>query len=226
MKTLFRLLGLLLVVAVLILGAFAVMIQYEPSEYRYEYSVVIDAPSSTIFSLINDLKEHEGWSPWIEKDPKAVLTYTATTTGEGASVRWKGQTIGEGSQQIVASIEDKEVKLKLLFKAPYEDEAEASWWLDEVDDGVMVTWSIWGNANFTRKAMDKIFDFEAMLGDDFNRGLRNIKKIAEQRASEDDDLLGEDAVMALDEDKVQEVLDMPLEAENSSTATTAPIDQE
>ena len=225
MKTLLRLLGLLVVVAALAVGAFALMVHYEPSEYRYEYSIVIDAPASTVFNLVSDLKQHEKWSPWKEMEPTAEMTYTGTTAGEGASMSWKGNNIGEGSQQIISVVEDKEVKLELAFKAPYEDVAEASWWFDDVDDGVMLTWSIWGTNNFVRKAMDQLFDFEAMFAKDFNKGLNNIKKIAEELASQDDDLV--DAVMALDEEEVREVLNIDSELpEDIDTSTETPSSEQ
>ena len=82
-----------LVVLVLLLGAAAAYVATRPDAYHVERSTTVDAPAATVFAQIDDLSVWKEWSPWEKKDPAMKRTFSATSSGVGASYSWEGAKI-------------------------------------------------------------------------------------------------------------------------------------
>jgi hypothetical protein len=166
-----------IVAVILIAGAF------QSDTYRVERSVTIAAPAAEIFPHINDLQKSQGWSPWTKLDPAMKSTFAGPASGVGATNSWSGnKDVGEGRQTIIDSKPNELVRLKLEFLKPMEDTATSEIHLQPAGAGTTVTWSMSGSKNYMAKVMCMFMSMDKMIGGDFERGLANLKALAESRA--------------------------------------------
>ena len=157
-----------LVAVVLIAGAF------QSPTYRVERSVSIAAPAAEIFPLLNDFHKSQTWSPWVKLDPNAKYTFEGPASGVGASNSWQGnKDVGSGRQTILASTPNELVQIKLEFFEPMADVATSELRLAPQAAGTTVTWA---------KVMCMFVSMDKMVGGDFERGLGNLKALAEAGA--------------------------------------------
>jgi effector-binding domain-containing protein len=69
-----------------------------PSRVSVEREIVIDAYAASVFALINDFRQIDRWSGWMDDDPNARFDISGPPRGVGASRDWEGQIIGAGRQ--------------------------------------------------------------------------------------------------------------------------------
>ena len=100
---------------VILIGIFLAAVAFlAPDEFHVVRTTNIAAPSSVVFSQINDLHRWEAWSPWAKLDPAMKMTYSGPATGPGASYHWVGnKSVGEGEMTISDSHPTDAVKLNL-----------------------------------------------------------------------------------------------------------------
>ena len=166
-----------IVAVILIAGAF------QSSTYRVERSVTIAAPAAAIFPQINDLHASQTWSPWVKLDPNCKFTFDGPASGVGASNAWVGNSqVGEGRQTIIASTPNELVRLKLEFMKPMAGIATSEFDLKPAAAGTTVTWRMSGDKNYLSKVMCMFLSMDKMIGGDFEKGLGNLKALAESSA--------------------------------------------
>lgn len=174
----------LIVLAVIVLGV-AGLLAYastKPDISRIARSARIGAPPERIFALINDLPAWQAWSPYEKKDPDMQRSFSGPAAGVGAQYAWAGdKTIGEGRMEIVESTAPSKIGIRLEFLKPFQHIARADFTLQPAGDGATtVTWAMTGPANLMSKVMSVFFDFDAMVGRDFEAGLNDLKILAEK----------------------------------------------
>jgi len=156
-----------------------------PQQVHVERSTVIAAPPATIFTLLNGYKRYNEWSPWAEMDPNAAYTYSGPATGRGAKLAWKGnpKTVGEGSQTITASEPYTSVGMDLDFGS--EGVAKAAFSIAPTTIGTRVTWGF--DSDLGMNPVSRYFGlmFDGMIGKDFEKGLANLKTLAEKLPKHD-----------------------------------------
>ncbi len=175
MKTLKRIL-----IGLVVLVVAAVAIAYIlPRHVALDRSIVIAAPAETVFPLINNLKEFEKWSPWAKIDPNMKVTYSGPESGAGQKNQWRSDhaSVGNGSQEIIASEANKHVKTKLEFDG--QGAAEAAFDLAPSGDDTKVTWSF--ETDLGMNPIGRYFGLmiEGWVGADFEKGLASLKELAE-----------------------------------------------
>lgn len=158
---------------------FLVVVAFQPSEFRVARSVTVEAPPETIFPHLNDLKKAHVWSPWVKMDPAANYDFAGPAEGVGASTSWAGEKVGEGRQTITESRPGELVRSKLEFIKPFESTSDTDFTLTREGQGTVVTWSIWGENNFLGKAMCLIMSQDKMIGEPFEQGLAELKRLVE-----------------------------------------------
>ncbi len=79
---------ILLAVAAVI-AALLIYAATKPDTFRLSRSATIAAPPDKVFALINDLRQFNVWNPFAQADPKAQITYEATTAGVGGAYSWR-----------------------------------------------------------------------------------------------------------------------------------------
>lgn len=180
-KTLLIIIGALLAL-VIILGLIG------PSEFRVERSTVIKAPADLVFPYVSHLKNMEAWGPWKEEDPGMQVSFNDKPDGTvGAKSMWKGGS-SSGSQEIIEIQPNKAVRTNLSFTEPMTSEHTGTFDLEAMGDSTRVTWGMEGRNGFMGKVMGVFMNMDKMVGPMFEKGLSNLKRVAEA-----------DAAMKLDE---------------------------
>ena len=77
---------------------------------------------------------------------------------------------------------NEEVELKLEFLKPMQATNRALFTLTPVGDGTRVAWRMEGANNFAAKAASLVMNMDEMVGGTFERGLADLKALAEADA--------------------------------------------
>ena len=148
-----------------------------PSDYKVERSITIDAPSSSIFPHLVDLKKWQDWGVWFKRDPNMSFEYSGEESAVGMTSRWISKTQGNGEITIIAI----ETNKRLIYSVNFPDmpASTGEFVLTQVEGGTQVLWMDYGDVgmNPLKHYFATIMDY--MLGADFEAGLDNLKMVAE-----------------------------------------------
>jgi polyketide cyclase/dehydrase/lipid transport protein len=162
---------------------FVVVVALQPSEFHIERKATMAAPRAAVFAQVNDFHNWESWSPWAKLDPNAKNSFEGPSAGNGAILRWAGNSdVGEGSMTITESRSNEVIRIRLDFIKPFEDTSNVEFTFKPEGDKTAVTWSMDGKNNFIAKAICLFMSMERMVGDKYEEGLANIKAIVEAPA--------------------------------------------
>jgi uncharacterized protein YndB with AHSA1/START domain len=179
-----RLLAKIAIGLLLIIAIFCVIVATRPSHYEVQRSSTIAAPAPVVFEQINDFHNWEGWSPWSKLDPAAKNSFEGPTSGKGAVFKWSGNDkVGEGTMTLIDSQPNQRVKIRIDFVRPFKDTSIAEFTFKPDGDKTAVTWSMSGEQNFIGKAVCLFMNMDKMLGGDFEKGLAQMKAVAEAKVS-------------------------------------------
>lgn len=173
--------GIIVIAIVAVVAGILIYAATRPNSFHVQRSVEIKAPAEKIFALINDFARWPSWSPYEGKDPAMRRDIGAVTAGTGATYGWSGNNkVGEGRMEILESTAPSRILIKLDFLRPIEGHNTATFTLEPKDDATEVTWAIDGPSPFIAKVMGLVFNMDRMIGADFEVGLANLKRLAEQ----------------------------------------------
>jgi uncharacterized protein YndB with AHSA1/START domain len=171
-------------VVALLLAGFAAYVALQPSDLRVERSAKIAAPPATVFAQVNDFHKWDQWSPWAKLDPQMKQTYEGAAAGEGAVYTWSGDgNVGAGKMTIVESKPAELVRIKLEFVKPFPGTNETAFTFKPEGNDTLVTWTMTGQCNFVGKALGLFMNMEQMIGTMYEKGLADMKRIAEAEAA-------------------------------------------
>jgi hypothetical protein len=174
-----KILGTLIVVVVVLVGVAYMLPRY----VHVERSVVVDRPAGVVFQILNSFKHFQEWSPWVDYDPSAQVSYSGPESGVGAKMAWSGNDkVGKGSQLITASEPGARVATDLDFGGM--GSAKSAFVLKGDGGGTRVTWLLdldMGNGPIGRY-MGLFMD--GMIGKDYEKGLTRLKALAEKLPAE------------------------------------------
>jgi hypothetical protein len=163
---------------------FVVVVALQPSEFRVERTAQVSAPPAAVFAQVNDLHKWDAWSPWAKLDPEAKIGFEGPESGEGAAMTWAGNDkVGEGKMTVVESKPDESVKLKVDFVKPFEGTSNSEFGFKPEGDKTAVTWTMTAHHNFLEKAMCLVMNGKKMIGGDMEKGLAQLKSVAESSSS-------------------------------------------
>jgi uncharacterized protein YndB with AHSA1/START domain len=169
---------------VLIVGIFFVVAAFQPKDFSITRATTIEAPSATVFDQVNDFHKWEAWSPWAKRDPQMKQTFEGPTSGTGASYAWVGNNqVGEGRMTILESRPGELVKIKLEFIKPFTATNTAEFTFKTEGAKTAVTWAMSGEKNLMSKAFGLVMNMDKMIGGDFEKGLADLKRVAESSAT-------------------------------------------
>jgi polyketide cyclase/dehydrase/lipid transport protein len=151
-----------------------------PSKVRVERSIVVNAPSASIYPLIANLKSGmTQWTPFgPEMDPEMKVAYSGPDEGVGAAESWVGPRSGDGNLMITKAdpargIEYDMVTMQESFRL------HGSMLCEPAGEGTKVSWvdtmEVIGNPY---KRYFGIFH-EGLMGGMFEKGLAKLKQTAE-----------------------------------------------
>lgn len=172
----------ILLALVLLIAAFLAVVAMQAPTYRVSRSTVIGAAPPVVFANVNDFHQWAGWSPWAALDPNMKTTYSGPGEGTGAAYAWTGDSkVGEGRMEILESRPNELVKIKLDFIKPFASTSTTEFTFRPEGAGTAVEWVMTGDHTFLSKAMCLFIGMDKMIGPDFEKGLAQMKAIAEKR---------------------------------------------
>ncbi len=164
-----------------IIAIILILASMQPNDFKVVRSASMKAPAEKIHPLISDFHQWDKWSPWEKLDPNLQRTHSGAASGKGAIYHWKGNDkVGEGQMEILDTTPNA-VNIKLDFLAPFEGHNKTEFVLDTKGDMTTVTWTMSGPANFLTKIMCLFFSMDKMIGPDFEKGLAQMKAVAEAK---------------------------------------------
>jgi hypothetical protein len=134
-------------------------------DFHISRSTQIAAPAERVHALINDFHEWQKWSPWEGRDPQMERTYAGPESGVGATYAWRG--------------EPNHVAIDLVFAAPMRATNRIDFTLTPGADSTGVEWAMTGPQNIVMRVMGRFFSMEKMVGPDFQKGLAQLRSVAE-----------------------------------------------
>jgi len=171
---------ILLILVVVILGLVAV-IASRPSDFEVKRSAEIPAPPAVVFGHVADLHKFQAWSPWAKMDPDAKTTFNGSGGEIGSSFSWAGKQTGEGTMTLRELQQDRKAVYSLDFRKPFKGTNAAVFDIEPSGSGSKVTWTMTGKNNFISKGIGLFIDMDKMIGDQFEKGLADMKRIAESQ---------------------------------------------
>ena len=170
----------ILILAVVAIVGFVILVLTRPADFRLTRSTIIAAPPAVVFAQVNDFHQWQAWSPWAKMDPNAMNTFEGPPQGVGSKFSWAGNNkVGAGSMTITESRPSDLVQLRLEFIRPFTATNRTEFTFQPQDGKTLVTWTMTGQNNFIAKAFSLFMDCEKMVGPDFEKGLANLKAVAE-----------------------------------------------
>lgn len=171
-----KLSGLVVLLAVAVVLILAIS---KPATYRVERSIAIAAPPDRINALTADFHNWKQWSPWEGLDPNMQTTYSGPSSGPGAVYEWEGnRKVGKGRMEVISATPEM-TAIRLDFLKPFESHNLSTFAVAPAGDHTQVTWSMEGPNSFTGKLMSVFTSMDPMMGKDFEKGLQNLKDVAE-----------------------------------------------
>ncbi len=112
-------------------------------------------------------------------------TYSGTPQGIGTIYAWQGKgKVGAGRMEITATRPSSEIIIQLDFLKPFEAHNIAEFTLTPQGQNTELTWVMRGPSPYISKLMGIFFNMDRMIGQDFQKGLSNIKLIVETQPNQ------------------------------------------
>ncbi len=174
-----KIIGGVIAFAILLLVVFA---SFQPKEFRIERSIVINSEPSVIFPYLNNPQKMNEWSPWLDLDPNAKVSYEGPEEGIGAKNSWEGnKDMGAGSALVVESIPNEFVKVQLDFLKPMKATHFTTYQLTPEGQATKFKWAMEGKNNFFSRILCIFLNMDKMVGPTFEKGLLNLKSRIENQ---------------------------------------------
>jgi hypothetical protein len=175
-----------------LIAASLVVVWLQPDDYRLTRQTTIAASAAEIFPYVNDLRRWDDWSPWAKLDLNAKVSFEGPPAGPGAMFHWSGNDkVGAGTMTITDSKANERVRTRADFMKPFEGTSDSEFIFSSrgiqnqgnQTEGKLtnVIWTMTGRHNFIGKAICLVMSMEATLGPDFEKGLMQLKQVAEKR---------------------------------------------
>jgi hypothetical protein len=175
--------ALLIIVVILAAGiggvvAYAAITQ--PDKFRVQRSATIDAPPEKLIGILTDLRRGAEWSPYEKKDPAMKKTFSGPASGAGARLAWDGnKDVGAGTLT-VAEVTPSKITLDLDMTRPMTASNKVEYTLAQQGNATSMTWALYGPMPLISKVMCVFLNFDKMIGADMERGLNDLKALAER----------------------------------------------
>ena len=151
------------------------------ASFELSRATTVAAPPERVHALLDDFHQWQRWSPWEGLDPDLRRTYTGPEKGVGSHYAWSGnKKAGEGTMEMVESTPTA-VVVDLRFLKPFEATNLTRFDLTPEGGGTHVVWTMTGGRNALMSLLGRLY-FDKAIGKDFDRGLAQLKAVAEAPA--------------------------------------------
>src|ERR1700759_2938478 len=173
-----------LILLVSVIAGLAGYVARQPDTFHIERRLTGDAAPPAVFAQVNDFRKWDDWSPWAKLDPDATVAFEGPRAGPGAIFKWAGNDkVGQGTMTLVENKPGEFVRVDVEFVKPFEGRSTSEFTFRPQGDRTQVTWTSYGPMTFLSKAMCLIRNMEKVLGPDMEKGLVQMKSLAEGRRS-------------------------------------------
>lgn len=170
------------VVAILVVS---VLVARQPSELHVRRSITMAAPPTAAFREVNCFPNWKDWSPWERVDPNLKRNYAGPPLGKGAVYAWAGnRDVGEGRLTILESTPSERIVMHTEFFQPCSGVFTTEFTFRPDGESTVVSWTMSGSNGFMGRVMGVFLSMDRMIGDQFEKGLVEMKRIAESKASD------------------------------------------
>jgi uncharacterized protein YndB with AHSA1/START domain len=153
----------------------------KPNTFSIERSMAIAAPADKLFGLISNPQAMNSWNPFVKADPAIAMTYSGPASGTGAACAWDSTgRAGKGRMEVKNATPSASVEYSLIMQQPFACNNHVRFALQPMGDATTVTWAMTGPWPYLHRIMGTIFDTDRMVGGEFEKGLRDLKSIAER----------------------------------------------
>jgi len=174
-------------ISLLLFAAFIVTGYLLPTHAHVERSITIERPAHMLYTILNDYQYFKQWSPWVERDPNAEYIISGAEKGVGARLSWMGapNLVGSGWQEIIASEPDEQIDIRLAYDS--QGISTSSFVLLASGDATRIIWSfdsdLTDGLNLFEGFLARYFGllFDRWIGNDYEKGLANLKQFAESQ---------------------------------------------
>jgi len=148
--------------------------------YTVTRTTTIDAPVERVHALVNDFHEWQHWSPWEGLDPQMRRTYSGADAGVGAAYAWEGnRKAGKGDMTVTGDAPDR-VDVALHFEKPFKQHNRFAFVLTPLgDSATTVEWRMDGELGGVTRLFSVVKSMDSLIGPDFEKGLAQLKRVAE-----------------------------------------------
>lgn len=149
-----------------------------PENWFVKRSIEVQSTPEKLYELTVELKDWEKWSPWHALDPNTKWVYSDNTYGEGAWYTWESKKRNVGNGKLTTVLAKPYEKSSFLLEFQGMKASTASFTFEPLNaNHVKVTWSLEGKNKGLSKLMSLLMS--SFVGKDFEKGLANIKRVAE-----------------------------------------------
>jgi hypothetical protein len=174
------LLIIVIVLAVGVAGVVGYAAVTQPDTFRVERAMTIDAPPEKLVGILSDLRRGAEWSPYEKRDLAMKKTFSGPASGPGSKLEWDGNSdVGAGSLT-VAEVTPAKVTLDLAMTRPMNANNVVEYTLAPQGNATSMTWAMHGPMPLISKVICVFMDFDKMIGADMERGLKDLKALAER----------------------------------------------
>lgn len=174
-------------IAATVLGAISIIIvivlTIQPEKAHLERTIVIEAPDSVIFPYLSNYRKLSSWWPWPKMDADLKQAFEGEDGTVGSKVLWSGTKAGNGSMVVEELDPNIRVKSEMVIVGqkytatsefvlkPEGTRTRVIWTYNGINDGVIgkTKWVVMGT----------------LLGSQYDLGLKNLKKIIEEKQASD-----------------------------------------
>lgn len=170
----FKYIAFLLLIAVI---GTSMYIAVQPSTFEVSRTRTINAPAAVIYKNVNDFKNWQDWSSWVEADKNMKITLPRLTSGVNGSYSWEDKD-GIGSMKTLQTVANTSITQKMQF-ADYPP-SDIQWTFKSNPNGSTdVTWSISGKDLPFGFKMYTIFSggMEKQIAPHYERSLEKLDSI-------------------------------------------------
>ena len=150
--------------------------------YTVERRMTTTATPERLHPLVADFREWQQWSPWEGLDANLRRTYSDPSAGVGAHYAWEGnRKAGAGTMDVTGDTPQR-VDVALAFTRPFPSRSSVELHLTPLGDGAAgteVVWRLVGKLGTVAGLFAKVKSMDSLLGPDLERGLRQLKQVAE-----------------------------------------------
>lgn len=150
------------------------------AEFRVSRECNIAASPQRIYSLINDLRAWQKWSPWEGLDDALMRTYSDPSSGVGATYEWSGNKKAGAGHMRIAESSPERIIVDLTFTAPFESENTCIFDIASRGDKTNVRWTMTGPQSAMQRILFTVMRMNAQVAKEFDKGLSQLEDAARE----------------------------------------------